>query len=78
MSGSEGAERARAVTVRDLLEMKRRVEEVVALAAVHYSFARLLHESSVDAAPVGDSPGQVVLGCPSTLAVTFLEATAPS
>lgn len=71
MSGYAGAERARAVTIRDLLEMKRRGEKIVALTAYDYLFARLVDEAGVDVALVGDSLGQVVLGLPSTLPVTL-------
>ena len=71
MSGYAGAERARAVTIRDLLEMKRRGEKIVALTAYDYLFARLVDEAGVDVALVGDSLGQVVLGLPSTLPITL-------
>ncbi len=71
MSGSAGAERVRAVTIRDLLEMKRRGEKIVALTAYDYLFARLVDEAGVDVVLVGDSMGQVVLGLPSTLPVTL-------
>jgi len=71
MSGRAGAERARAVTVRDLVEMKRRGEEIVALAPCGYLSARASDELGEDVAVVGDSLGRVIPGLPSTLPVTF-------
>src|SRR5690606_7176004 len=71
MSGYAGAERARAVTIRDLLEMKRRGEKIVALTAYDYLFARLVDQGGVDVVLVGDSLGQVVCGYDSTVPVTL-------
>lgn len=71
MSGSAGVERTRAVTIRDLLDMKGRGEKIVALTAYDYLFARLVDDVGVDVTLVGDSLGQVVLGLPSTLPVTL-------
>jgi len=70
MSGSAGAERARAVTVRDLVEMKRRGEEIVALTAYDSLFARPVDESGEDVVLVGNALSRVVLGLPSTHPVT--------
>ncbi len=61
----------RRVTVRDLVEMKRRGERIVALTAYDYLFARLVDEQGVDVVLVGDSAGQVVAGYDSTLPVTL-------
>src|SRR5690606_41432802 len=66
-----GSGPARRRTTRDLLEMKRRGEKIVALTAYDYLFARLVDEAGVDIALVGDSLAQVVLGLPSTLPVTL-------
>jgi 3-methyl-2-oxobutanoate hydroxymethyltransferase len=63
----------RRVTVRDLLDMKKRGEKIVALTAYDYLFARLLDECGVDIILVGDSLGQVVAGYDSTLPVTLDE-----
>jgi 3-methyl-2-oxobutanoate hydroxymethyltransferase len=63
----------RRVTTRDLIEMKRRGEKIVALTAYDFLFARLVDDSGVDIVLVGDSLGQVVLGYPSTLPVTLDE-----
>ena len=67
---------ARRVTVRDLIEMKRRGERIVALTAYDYLFARLVDEAGIDIVLVGDSVGQVVAGYDSTLPVT-LDTSAP-
>jgi 3-methyl-2-oxobutanoate hydroxymethyltransferase len=62
---------ARRVTVRDLLEMKRRGEKIVSLTAYDFLFARLVDECGVDVVLVGDSAGQVFAGYDSTLPVTL-------
>lgn len=64
---------ARRVTVRDLLEMKRRGERIAALTAYDYLFARLVDEGGAEIVLVGDSVGQVVAGYDSTLPVTLDE-----
>jgi 3-methyl-2-oxobutanoate hydroxymethyltransferase len=61
----------RRVTVRDLVEMKRRGEKIVALTSYDYLFARLVDEGGVDVVLVGDSAGQVFSGYDSTLPVTL-------
>jgi 3-methyl-2-oxobutanoate hydroxymethyltransferase len=70
MSTQPGAERKR-TTVRDLLDMKRRGEPIVAVTAYDYLFARIVDESGVDVVLVGDSVGQVFAGYDSTLPVTI-------
>jgi 3-methyl-2-oxobutanoate hydroxymethyltransferase len=62
---------ARRVTVRDLHEMKRRGERIVALTAYDYLFARIVDGAGVDIVLVGDSVGQVYAGYDSTLPVTL-------
>lgn len=62
--------RDRRVTVRDLLDMKRRGERIVALTAYDVLFARLVDEVA-DIVLVGDSVGQVFAGHDSTLPVTL-------
>src|SRR5690606_3138993 len=66
-----GAERTRRVTVRDLREMKRRGDKIVALTAYDFLFGRLVDGAGVDIVLVGDSLGQVVCGHDSTLPVTL-------
>lgn len=61
----------RRVTVRELLEKKKRGEKIVTLTAYDFLFARILDECGVDIILVGDSLGQVVAGYDSTLAVTL-------
>jgi 3-methyl-2-oxobutanoate hydroxymethyltransferase len=63
----------RRVTVRGLLDMKRRGERIVVLTAYDYLFARLVDQGGVDIALVGDSLGQVFAGQDSTLPVTLDE-----
>lgn len=62
--------RERRVTVREILEMKRRAQRIVALTAYDFLFARLVDEVA-DIVLVGDSAGQVFAGHDSTLAVTL-------
>jgi 3-methyl-2-oxobutanoate hydroxymethyltransferase len=62
--------RDRRITTRDLIEMKKRGEKIVALTAYEVIFARLIDEVA-DVALVGDSVGQVFAGHDSTLPVTL-------
>lgn len=66
-----GPESSRRLTVRDLLEMKRRGEKIVALTAYDYLFGRIVDQGGADIILVGDSLGQVVLGYESTIPVTI-------
>ena len=59
------------MTVRHLLDMKRRGEKIVALTAYDFLFARLVDACGVDIILVGDSLGQVVAGHATTLPVTL-------
>jgi 3-methyl-2-oxobutanoate hydroxymethyltransferase len=61
----------RRVTVRHLLDMKKRGEKIVALTAYDFLFAGILDECGVDVVLVGDSLGQVVAGLSSTIPVTL-------
>jgi len=70
MSAQESG-RDRRVTIRELLEMKRRGERIAVLTAYDFLFARLVDEAGADIVLVGDSLGQVVLGFDSTLPVTL-------
>lgn len=70
MSAQESG-RERRVTIRELLEMKRRGERIAVLTAYDVLFARLVDEAGVDVVLVGDSLGHVVLGLDSTLPVTI-------
>lgn len=66
-----GPTELRHITVRELLEMKRRAEKIVVLTAYDYLFGRLVDEGGADIVLVGDSLGQVVLGYDSTIPVTL-------
>jgi 3-methyl-2-oxobutanoate hydroxymethyltransferase len=70
---AQDSEKPRRVTTRELLEMKRRGEKIVALTAYDFLFARLVDECGADIVLVGDSLGQVVLGYDSTIPVTLDE-----
>lgn len=61
------------VNTRDLLDMKKRGEKIVALTAYDYLFGCLVDEGGSDIILVGDSLGQVVLGYESTIPVTIEE-----
>jgi 3-methyl-2-oxobutanoate hydroxymethyltransferase len=61
----------RRVTVRALLDMKRRGERIVVLTAYDFLFARLVDQGGVEIVLVGDSLGQVFAGQDSTLPVTL-------
>ena len=61
----------RRVTVRDLLDMKRKGDRIVVLTAYDFLFARIVDEGGVDVVLVGDSGGQVFTGRDSTLHVTL-------
>jgi len=68
-----GPEKTHRVTVRDLLEMKKRGEKIAVLTAYDYLFGRIVDQGGADIVLVGDSLGQVVLGYDSTIPVTLAE-----
>jgi len=68
-----GPEKTHRVTVRDLLEMKKRGEKIAVLTAYDYLFGRIVDQGGADIILVGDSLGQVVLGYDSTIPVTLAE-----
>lgn len=72
MSTQRTDERKR-ITVRELFEMKRRGDRIVALTAYDFLFARIVDEAGADLVLVGDSVGQVFSGYDSTLPVTLDE-----
>lgn len=63
----------KAVTVRDFQRMKAEGERIAVLTCYDYLFARILSRTDIDAALVGDSLGQVMLGYRSTIPVTLDE-----
>lgn len=64
---------AQKVTVRTLLEKKRRKHPITALTAYDYPTSRLVDEAGIDLILVGDSVGNTVLGYESTLPLTMEE-----
>ena len=67
------ATREHRVTVRSLAARKRRAEPFTMLTAYDFTFARIFDEAGVDVLLVGDSLGNVVQGCDTTLPVTLDE-----
>ena len=61
------------LTVKEIVEKKKKGEKIVSLTAYDFSLAKLLDESGVDILLVGDSVGMVCLGYESTLPVTMRE-----
>ena len=59
------------VTAPELMAMKARGEKICVLTAYDYPTGRLVDESGIDVALVGDSLGRVVLGYDSELPVTM-------
>ncbi len=69
------ATREHRVTVRSLASRKRKAEPFTMLTAYDFTFARIFDEAGVDVLLVGDSLGNVVQGCDTTLPVTLDEVT---
>jgi len=59
------------ITVKDILDKKKKREKIVALTAYDSLFAELEEECGIDILLVGDSVGMVLLGLPSTQTVTM-------
>ena len=59
------------LTIKDIIELKRKKKRVVELTAYDYPSALLADEAGVDMILVGDSLGMVVLGYENTLSVTL-------
>ena len=64
---------ARALTVNDLLEMKRNGEKIAMLTCYDATFALAMDRAGVDTVLVGDSLGMVVQGMQTTVGVTIEE-----
>jgi len=58
------------VTVRSLANRKRSGEPITMLTAYDFTFARIFDDAGIDMLLVGDSLGNVVQGCETTLPVT--------
>jgi len=61
------------VTVKSILDKKKKREKITALTAYDFLFGRILDEVGIDIILVGDSLGMVVLGYESTVPVTMRE-----
>ncbi|MGH0038017.1 MAG: 3-methyl-2-oxobutanoate hydroxymethyltransferase [Myxococcota bacterium] len=61
------------VTVRSLAGRKRTGEKITMLTAYDFTFARIFDTAGIDLLLVGDSLGNVVQGCDTTLPVTLDE-----
>ncbi|MDD5084660.1 MAG: 3-methyl-2-oxobutanoate hydroxymethyltransferase [Candidatus Omnitrophica bacterium] len=59
------------ITVRDIIEKKKKGEKITALTAYDYAFAGVLDQAGLDIILVGDSVGTTVLGYDSTVPVTM-------
>jgi len=62
---------AKRIRVPDLKEKKRRGEKIVMLTAYDAVMAELFERAGVDVLLVGDSLGNVIMGCDTTLPVTL-------
>jgi 3-methyl-2-oxobutanoate hydroxymethyltransferase len=68
------AGREHRVTVRSLANRKRKGEPITMLTAYDFTFARIFDHAGIDLLLVGDSLGNVVQGCETTLPVTLDES----
>lgn len=59
------------MTVKKLIDMKKKGEKITMLTAYDYPVASMLDEAGIDMILVGDSLGMVVLGYKDTLSVTM-------
>ncbi len=61
------------ISVSTLNAMKENDEKFAVLTAYDYTFSRLIESSSIEVSLVGDSLGNVIQGCDSTIPVTIDE-----
>jgi 3-methyl-2-oxobutanoate hydroxymethyltransferase len=61
------------VTIKDIIEKKKKGEKIVTITSYDYSFAKIVDESGIDLILVGDSLSMVMLGYKNTLSVTMDE-----
>lgn len=61
------------VTIKTLMDMKKREEKIAMLTAYDYQVASLIDKAGVEVILVGDSLGMVVLGYENTIPVTLEE-----
>ncbi len=70
---SASSSREHRITVRSLARRKRKGEKITMLTAYDFSFARIFDGAGIDLLLVGDSLGNVIQGCDTTLPVTLDE-----
>jgi 3-methyl-2-oxobutanoate hydroxymethyltransferase len=70
---SASSSREHRITVRSLARRKRKGEKITMLTAYDFTFARIFDGAGIDLLLVGDSLGNVVQGCDTTLPVTLDE-----
>jgi 3-methyl-2-oxobutanoate hydroxymethyltransferase len=61
------------ITIKQILEMKKRGEKIPVLTAYDYSTAKFLDEAGIPMILVGDSLGMVILGYETTIPVTMAD-----
>lgn len=61
------------VTVKDIMEKKKKGEKIVTITSYDYSFAKIVDATNFDLILVGDSLSMVVLGYRNTLSVSMDE-----
>lgn len=66
--------REQRITVRSLASRKSKGDPITMLTAYDFTFARIFDQAGIDLLLVGDSLGNVVQGCETTLPVTLDEA----
>ena len=59
------------VTVKSLVDMKKRGEKISMLTSYDYSMAKIVDGANVDAILVGDSASNVMAGHETTLPITL-------
>ncbi|MFW9972616.1 MAG: 3-methyl-2-oxobutanoate hydroxymethyltransferase, partial [Candidatus Odinarchaeota archaeon] len=61
------------VTIKDIIEKKKKGEKIVTITSYDYSIAKIVDESGIDLILVGDTLSMVMLGYKNTLSVTMDE-----
>jgi 3-methyl-2-oxobutanoate hydroxymethyltransferase len=61
------------VTVKDIIEKKKKGEKIVTITSYDYSFAKIVDDTGIDLILVGDTLSMVMLGYKNTLSVTMDE-----
>ncbi|MFW9988506.1 MAG: 3-methyl-2-oxobutanoate hydroxymethyltransferase [Candidatus Odinarchaeota archaeon] len=61
------------VTIKDILEKKKKGQKIVTITSYDYSFAKIVDQSKIDLILVGDSLSMVMLGYKNTLSVIMDE-----